>query len=92
MKKSKIKRKIIKKTKPKTKKITKTIKKSKTTKTISTTTTIRPSPKSEDISYKCNRCGYKAVKLGSDVKECPLCVICIRCGYTVRRCRCIESE
>jgi len=38
----------------------------------------------------CVDCGYMHQRFGHN--ECPLCRRCGACGYTLRKCRCIESE
>jgi len=42
-------------------------------------------------SYICEKCGYKAVKMGA-LDECPLCKICLQCSKPVKECTCIEGE
>ena len=44
-----------------------------------------------EYSYICDKCGYKAVKMGK-LDKCPLCNICPKCGKPVKDCTCIEGE
>jgi len=41
--------------------------------------------------FVCPKCGYPAYKLSKHT-HCPLCIICSRCGFSVRNCKCIEGE